>query len=157
GDQHARKRSDVLVGCLGLVIALAIFPPILYELFWISGPAIGVCASGIFVIHRLDRPRRQREEARRASVADMTAVLLREGLVTFEAEQLEYLRFYGTEEWRHVRAAVIRRDGRTCRVCSAVILFGRDLTVDHILPRSRYPHLALDRTNLRVLCRRCNS
>jgi 5-methylcytosine-specific restriction endonuclease McrA len=31
------------------------------------------------------------------------------------------------------------------------------LTVDHIKPRSKYPALALVLSNLRVLCRRCNS
>ena len=32
-----------------------------------------------------------------------------------------------------------------------------DITVDHIKPRSKYPELALEIENLRVLCRSCNS
>lgn len=94
---------------------------------------------------------------RNATVADVSDGLLRCDLSRVEAEQLEYLRFYATPEWRAIREVIIRRDGRTCRKCSCHIILEFDLTVDHIRPRSRFPELALDATNLQVLCRSCNA
>ncbi len=39
-----------------------------------------------------------------------------------------------------------------CVTCGAT----DDLQIDHIKPRSKYPELALVKTNLQVLCRPCN-
>jgi hypothetical protein len=94
---------------------------------------------------------------RNAAVTDVTAALLRERLKLAEAELLEYLRFYTTSDWRSMRARVIRRDGRICQRCGIAIRRARDITVDHIKPRSRFPQLALEISNLQVLCRSCNS
>lgn len=60
-------------------------------------------------------------------------------------------RFYSSPEWRRVRDAVRRRDG-ACLECGT----RRDLTVDHIIPRTKAPELAYDPENLRTLCRRCH-
>lgn len=94
---------------------------------------------------------------RRALVAEAAAALLRASLDQFVQGQLDYLRFYTTPEWQAIRRAVIRRDGRVCRGCARHISLTRDLTVDHIRPRSKFPELALDQENLQVLCRKCNS
>lgn len=67
----------------------------------------------------------------------------------------ETRQFYSSTEWQQVRKQVIQRDGNVCYECGKIIQY--DITVDHILPRSKYPDLALDVNNLRVLCRRCNS
>lgn len=65
--------------------------------------------------------------------------------------------FYASAEWKVLRKAVIRELGRTCQVCGKRRLADADLTVDHVLPRSKYPELALKRENLQVLCKSCNS
>lgn len=65
--------------------------------------------------------------------------------------------FYGSPEWRAIRAAVIREQGRVCMSCRRYILQDDDLTIDHIKPRSIYPELSLVKDNLQVLCRACNS
>ena len=90
-------------------------------------------------------------------VARTTRVFLRSFLHHAEAEQLEYSRFYQTPDWRNLRELVIERDGPVCRGCARSIDDARDLTVDHIRPRSRFPSLALEADNLQVLCRSCNS
>jgi hypothetical protein len=61
-------------------------------------------------------------------------------------------RFYRSAEWLSVRDEVFRRDGKVCAVCGAT----HQLNIDHILPRSRFPDLALNPKNLRVLCWPCN-
>ena len=65
--------------------------------------------------------------------------------------------FYSSPEWRTLRQQVIEEDGTTCAECGVRINSSKDLTVDHIVPRSLYPELALKRDNLQVLCRSCNS
>jgi 5-methylcytosine-specific restriction endonuclease McrA len=65
--------------------------------------------------------------------------------------------FYMSPEWRLVRDRVVREQGRICQECGREIKDDFDLTVDHTKPRSKFPELALDASNLRVLCRRCNS
>jgi 5-methylcytosine-specific restriction endonuclease McrA len=65
--------------------------------------------------------------------------------------------FYVSSEWRQLRAAVIREHGMRCGSCGQTITNALDLTVDHVRPRSKHPHLSLVRGNLQVLCRGCNS
>jgi hypothetical protein len=69
----------------------------------------------------------------------------------------EAFRFYSSPEWIALRKRVIDEEGRICAECKRRIDSDVDLTVDHKLPRSKYREKALDRSNLQVLCRRCNS
>jgi 5-methylcytosine-specific restriction protein A len=69
----------------------------------------------------------------------------------------EALRFYSSPEWIAVRKRVIQEEGRICAECGKIIENDADVTVDHKSPRSKYREKELDRENLRVLCRRCNS
>ena len=64
---------------------------------------------------------------------------------------------YQSAEWNAARKDVIARQGKICRRCRKSIFYESDLTVDHIKPRSKYPSLQLEITNLQVLCRSCNS
>lgn len=69
----------------------------------------------------------------------------------------EYKRFYQSSEWRLLRNQIIKEHGNVCRECGKKITDKNDLTIDHILPRSKFLHKALENSNLRVLCRSCNS
>lgn len=66
-------------------------------------------------------------------------------------------RFYKSEEWRAVRFVALKRGKGCCNLCGRS---NRDhgviLHVDHIKPRSRFPALSLDASNLQVLCEDCN-
>ena len=64
--------------------------------------------------------------------------------------------FYKTEEWAKVRYEVLRRSSGKCELCGRSAHDGVILNVDHIKPRRRFPHLALDLSNLQVLCGQCN-
>jgi hypothetical protein len=65
--------------------------------------------------------------------------------------------FYASPEWKILRDATIKEQGRICRDCGAEIGSHKDVTVSHVLPRGKYPHLALSRDNVQVRCRSCNS
>lgn len=64
-------------------------------------------------------------------------------------------KFFQSQEWREMRYRVLRKLGFKCQACGQK---GSEcvLHVDHIKPRSKYPELALDESNLQVLCEDCN-
>lgn len=61
--------------------------------------------------------------------------------------------FFSSREWLELRYEVLRRYGKECMLCGAK---NKTIHVDHIKPRSKFPHLAMDINNLQVLCCDCN-
>lgn len=61
--------------------------------------------------------------------------------------------FYTSRQWLALRYQAIMKYGRVCMLCRASNI---EIHVDHIKPRSKFPHLELDINNLQVLCRECN-
>ena len=64
--------------------------------------------------------------------------------------------FFESPEWRDVRYKALLKHGRRCGCCGATPETGAILQVDHVKPRSKFPHLALDINNLQILCKDCN-
>ena len=64
--------------------------------------------------------------------------------------------FYWSDEWRRVRYAALRASRGVCEVCGNGPSPGKPLHVDHIRPRSLYPKLELELSNLQVMCCDCN-
>lgn len=65
--------------------------------------------------------------------------------------------FLASYEWRRVRMEVIQERGARCECCGASPRDGRTvINVDHVKPRRTYPHLALSKDNMQVLCSVCN-
>ena len=70
--------------------------------------------------------------------------------------------FYRSPQWKLRRYSVLHKNSERnggvacCDACGRAATRDNPLHVDHILPRSRYPHLELELSNLQVLCRDCN-
>lgn len=64
--------------------------------------------------------------------------------------------FYRTREWRTIRFQVLNAGDGLCKLCGRGVKDGCIMHVDHILPRSKFPRLELQRDNLQVLCEDCN-
>ena len=64
--------------------------------------------------------------------------------------------FYSSREWRELRVKALVKYGRKCCLCGRGIEHGVILHVDHIKPKSKYPHLSLRLDNLQILCEDCN-
>lgn len=64
--------------------------------------------------------------------------------------------FYLSDQWIRLRYKTLMQRGNICECCGQSWTVGNPLQVDHIKPRSRFPELALDPSNLQVLCRECN-
>lgn len=60
--------------------------------------------------------------------------------------------FLRSAAWLVAREQCLAEKGRICVKCGA----GERINVDHILPRYRFPELALAQANLRPLCWPCN-
>ena len=61
--------------------------------------------------------------------------------------------FYNSKKWRQVRYEALKNSNRVCLLCKAT---NKQLHVDHIKPRSKFPELQYDLNNLQVLCADCN-
>lgn len=75
-------------------------------------------------------------------------------------QRIEDERFYGSPEWKILREAFLRTQRKlsghyVCHYCQKRIWY--DVTIDHFRPRSKFPKLALEMSNLRLACRSCNS
>ena len=64
--------------------------------------------------------------------------------------------FYETREWRELRYKALVKHGAACQCCGATRSDGIKLHVDHIKPRSKFPSLQLELSNLQILCEDCN-
>lgn len=64
-------------------------------------------------------------------------------------------KFYRSKAWVELRYQVLNKYGHRCQKCGATKQEA-SMHVDHIKPRSKYPHLELDFDNMQVLCRDCN-
>lgn len=61
-------------------------------------------------------------------------------------------KFSQSKEWKLVRNKVFKNKEKVCAYCGST----DKLHVDHIKPKSKYKHLALDESNLQILCMPCN-
>ncbi len=59
-----------------------------------------------------------------------------------------------SRKYKEVRLKALARDGWTCFYCGAE---GKDMTIDHIIPISKAPELAIDIENMVTACKPCNS
>lgn len=64
--------------------------------------------------------------------------------------------FYMSPAWRSMRYEALRLNDGRCELCGASKHDGVSLHVDHIMPRSKWPRLELELSNLQVLCVDCN-
>lgn len=64
--------------------------------------------------------------------------------------------FYESEAWQQLRYQTLLRFEGRCMACGCRPHRGNSIQVDHIKPRSKYPELELEPSNLQVLCRDCN-
>ena len=65
--------------------------------------------------------------------------------------------FYKLKAWIRTRAWVLARDNHLCQHCLRKKKLKKAVTVHHIKPRSLFPELALDVTNLVSLCFSCHN
>jgi 5-methylcytosine-specific restriction endonuclease McrA len=59
-----------------------------------------------------------------------------------------------SRKYKEVRLRVLARDGYVCYYCGAE---NKNMTIDHIIPVSKAPELAIDEANMRTCCVSCNS
>ena len=64
--------------------------------------------------------------------------------------------FLQTYEWRVLRMKALKKYGARCMCCGATPATGAVMNVDHIKPRKHFPELALELSNLQILCHECN-
>ncbi|MGL4850956.1 MAG: HNH endonuclease [Clostridium sp.] len=70
----------------------------------------------------------------------------------------EQMKILTSTRWRRLRLKIIQRDNGCCQRClnKFGIINGSELQVHHIKPRSVYPELIYDESNLITMCKLCN-
>ncbi|WWT40088.1 hypothetical protein [Staphylococcus phage PT94] len=63
-----------------------------------------------------------------------------------------------SKKWKDLRKQIIQRDGGMCNRCwvELNIIERENLQVHHIKPRSEYPELMYEPSNLITVCKTCN-
>ncbi len=64
--------------------------------------------------------------------------------------------FLSSYEWRSLRMKALVKHGAKCQCCGNTPANGAVMNVDHIKPRRTHPELALELSNLQILCNACN-
>ena len=66
--------------------------------------------------------------------------------------------FYSSWEWKKLRFEALKLHGHRCQCCGWTPNDTSHgwLVVDHIKPRSKFPKLSLELSNLQILCNDCN-
>lgn len=64
--------------------------------------------------------------------------------------------FLKSRAWKELRYTVLKERGAACECCGASAKTGAVIHVDHVKPRFKFPELALEKSNLQVLCEDCN-
>ena len=107
----------------------------------------------------LNKAEREAEEARLASIQRAKEIYQQYEASPYSLNDPGFrdeFRLYWN--WSAIRADVIsswRQGDKRCNGCGTFIR-GKSIHVDHIQPRSKYPHLRYLKSNLQVLCDRCN-
>jgi hypothetical protein len=122
---------------------ILIWTYIMFLMFWYTLVPILI---GVWVQSVLDRPRSKKVDLHLYELAKERAKAISDARS-----------FYASAEWNIIRTLVLKETPHKCQDCGKMIRKKSDLTVDHVLPRNKYPNLALERSNMRVLCRTCNS
>jgi hypothetical protein len=63
----------------------------------------------------------------------------------------------GIKKWFELRYEVLKESDGKCSLCGVSAKDGAKLQVDHIKPKSKYPELQYEKSNLQVLCGACNA
>ena len=85
------------------------------------------------------------------SVNNILPLIIEESKIEILKKKKKRKVYFTTQEWADARKDVFDRDGKICYVCGSTAT-----QVDHLLPKSKFPHLALDRNNLKPICWLCN-
>jgi 5-methylcytosine-specific restriction endonuclease McrA len=64
--------------------------------------------------------------------------------------------FYHSPEYKFLRLTVLKRDGYKCTNCGKSGSTNNALQLEHIKPKSLYPELIYELSNLRILCINCH-
>lgn len=90
------------------------------------------------------------------SVDLLSCVFPRKKKVKTKKRKNNYTNTRIDRKWVEVRYKALKLSDGSCCLCGATAKDGIKLHVDHIKPKSLYPYLEYELSNLQVLCEHCN-
>ena len=158
-----RERCTYLLADRASQIGLLIFIlSIVFAPLWLAATSWQTGGLGLLVLSVLTFLFNRHAKPVNSQIHTQTARIFGSKLKKAIEERREDERFYQTTEWKTLRFRFLRSKRKTagryiCNYCQSTIFRNDDITVDHVKPRSKFRELALDLSNLRIACRRCNS
>lgn len=105
---------------------------------------------------KLSKKRRKKRRLAAAGYKQSTTKAVKKKAVVVSGVDVTTTAFLDTYEWRKLRMEALKKYGPKCMCCGATPQTGAVMNVDHIKPRKLWPSLALDISNLQILCHECN-
>lgn len=77
----------------------------------------------------------------------------------FKENNTDMIKLIKSTRWQKFRLRIINRDGGHCQRClhKYKVVNSKSLEVHHIKPRTKYPELMFEETNVVTLCKLCNT
>lgn len=102
----------------------------------------------------------KKKPKKRWELSDRTkAKLAKAGVTDMGKPHPDYVKdadFYSGNAWKTLRYAALKNSDGRCNCCGASAGDGVVLHCDHVIPRYKAPHLALEIGNIQILCGDCN-
>lgn len=105
---------------------------------------------------KLSKKQRKKRRLAAAGYKQSTTKSVKKKPVVVSGVDVTTTAFLDTYEWRKLRMEALKKYGPKCVCCGATPQTGAVMNVDHIKPRKLWPSLALDISNLQILCHECN-
>lgn len=101
--------------------------------------------------------RKSRREKRESMLSETQyAAFIEKAKQHFDYDYINSPDFLNSIAWANLRYSKLVASDNRCACCGRSVKQGAILNVDHIKPRRLFPELALESSNLQVLCSECN-
>lgn len=111
--------------------------------------------AAMMVKHAVISRKRQRPNSPPMTMNQQQSEIINDYVMRKEVQKFSDKNFYRSREWRELRLLILSAN-RVCKLCGSGPDQGKVMHVDHIKPRSLWPELSLEISNLQLLCADCN-
>lgn len=100
--------------------------------------------------------KKAKKKKNRKRKSKATAQLQQQFIAKTDIDAIKSDNFLQSFSWRKLRMQALKLYGAKCQCCGSTPATGAVMNVDHVKPRKTHPELALELTNLQILCHECN-
>lgn len=111
--------------------------------------------AAMMVKHSIISRKKQKANSPPMTMNQQQSEIINDYVMRKEVQKFSSRNFYRSREWRELRMLILSAN-RVCKLCGSGPEQGKVMHVDHIKPRSLWPELSLEISNLQLLYSDCN-